>query len=279
MPGWIPAGTDIAGKPAMFQAAANGAERTAPATLAAQERSPQRVASIGGWASTGDMSRSYVVRVATICSRQVSTGPSASSPRSIACRPNAAWVRVRFSSSAGSRCAASSATPANHRAKPPIATALGTTGSNRSIECPACRRSPAEANTARRCSRSTVSPGNGGLLATPMVSVGPSAASVTRAYAGSPAITESTSAASRTVVASGPFSASPYQSVSPRCAGTTPRPGLRPTSPQHAAGILMEPMPSAACATGTMPAATAAAEPPLEPPGVREGAQGLRVTP
>jgi hypothetical protein len=30
---------------------------------------------------------------------------------------------------------------------------------------------------------------------------------------------------------------------------------------------------------GTMPAATAAAEPPLEPPGVRSRFQGLRVTP
>ena len=30
---------------------------------------------------------------------------------------------------------------------------------------------------------------------------------------------------------------------------------------------------------GTMPAATAAAEPPLEPPGVRDGSQALRVVP
>ncbi len=41
----------------------------------------------------------------------------------------------------------------------------------------------------------------------------------------------------------------------------------------------VEPPPSLACATGTMPAATAAAEPPLEPPGVLVVSHGLRVAP
>ncbi len=41
----------------------------------------------------------------------------------------------------------------------------------------------------------------------------------------------------------------------------------------------MEPPPSPPWAMGTMRAATAAAEPPLEPPGVRERSQGLRVAP
>ncbi|MCY1529744.1 hypothetical protein D9M68_649080 [compost metagenome] len=41
----------------------------------------------------------------------------------------------------------------------------------------------------------------------------------------------------------------------------------------------MEPPPSLAPAMGTMPAATAAAEPPLEPPGVRDRSHGLRVMP
>ena len=41
----------------------------------------------------------------------------------------------------------------------------------------------------------------------------------------------------------------------------------------------MEPPPSLACAAGTMPAATAAAEPPLEPPALCAGFQGLRVAP
>jgi hypothetical protein len=48
-----------------------------------------------------------------------------------------------------------------------------------------------------------------------------------------------------------------------------PREGLRPTNPQQAAGMRVEPPPSLAPAIGTTPAATAAAEPPLLPPGVR----------
>src|SRR5947209_19272655 len=41
----------------------------------------------------------------------------------------------------------------------------------------------------------------------------------------------------------------------------------------------VEPPPSLAVQKGTTPAATAAADPPLEPPGVRVGSQGLRVVP
>ncbi len=41
----------------------------------------------------------------------------------------------------------------------------------------------------------------------------------------------------------------------------------------------IEPPPSLAWAAGTMPAATAADEPPDEPPGVRSRFQGLRVGP
>jgi hypothetical protein len=50
-----------------------------------------------------------------------------------------------------------------------------------------------------------------------------------------------------------------------------PRDGFRPTSPHHPAGRRIEPPPSLACAIGTRPAATAALDPPLEPPGVRRG--------
>ena len=52
-----------------------------------------------------------------------------------------------------------------------------------------------------------------------------------------------------------------------------------PKSPQHEAGVRIEPPPSLAWAAGTIPAATAAAAPPEEPPGVRERSQGLRQTP
>ena len=41
----------------------------------------------------------------------------------------------------------------------------------------------------------------------------------------------------------------------------------------------IEPPPSLPWATGTIPAATAAAEPPEEPPGVRVRSHGLRVGP
>ena len=41
----------------------------------------------------------------------------------------------------------------------------------------------------------------------------------------------------------------------------------------------VEPPPSLACAIGIMPAATAAAAPPDEPPVVRVGSHGLRVAP
>ena len=51
--------------------------------------------------------------------------------------------------------------------------------------------------------------------------------------------------------------------------------GLRPTSPQHDAGMRREPPMSLPWAIGTRPAATAAAEPPLDPPGDRSRAQGL----
>ena len=52
-----------------------------------------------------------------------------------------------------------------------------------------------------------------------------------------------------------------------------------PTSPQQAAGMRIDPIPSLPCATGTMPAATLAALPPDEPPGVRARSHGLWVTP
>jgi len=52
-----------------------------------------------------------------------------------------------------------------------------------------------------------------------------------------------------------------------------------PTRPQYDAGMRMLPPPSPAVAAGTRPPATAAAEPPEEPAGVRSRFQGLRVTP
>src|SRR5215475_1184852 len=58
-----------------------------------------------------------------------------------------------------------------------------------------------------------------------------------------------------------------------------PRLGFSPNTPQHEAGMRIEPPPSLASASGTMPAATAAAAPPLDPPGLRVGSHGFRQTP
>ena len=83
------------------------------------------------------------------------------------------------------------------------------------------------------------------------------------------------SATVRVSIPSMPSSESPSSGA----AEIRPRAGFSPTSPQQAAGILIEPPPSLPCATGTMPAATAAAAPPDEPPGVRSRSHGLRVGP
>ena len=80
--------------------------------------------------------------------------------------------------------------------------------------------------------------------------------------------------------ASGPKTESPCQaSALAGPSGMRPRVGLSPNNPQNAAGIRIEPAPSLPCATPHRPAATAAPDPPLEPPGVRSRAHGLRVAP
>ena len=54
---------------------------------------------------------------------------------------------------------------------------------------------------------------------------------------------------------------------------------LEPDQPAADAGMRMLPPPSEALAIGTIPAATAAADPPLDPPGVRSRSHGLCVGP
>ena len=53
--------------------------------------------------------------------------------------------------------------------------------------------------------------------------------------------------------------------------------GLKPYTPQWAAGIRTEPPPSLPMAMGPTPVATATPAPALEPPGVSAGFHGLRV--
>ena len=51
--------------------------------------------------------------------------------------------------------------------------------------------------------------------------------------------------------------------------------GLSPTIPHSAAGWRIEPPVSVPIAHGAVPAATAAADPPLDPPGTRSRSQGF----
>src|SRR5580658_11059873 len=61
--------------------------------------------------------------------------------------------------------------------------------------------------------------------------------------------------------------------------GTRPKWALMPASPVRQHGIRIEPPPSVPSANGVMPAATEAAAPALDPPGVLPRFQGLRVIP
>src|SRR5207253_1409944 len=60
---------------------------------------------------------------------------------------------------------------------------------------------------------------------------------------------------------------------------TRPYVGLSPTTPQNAAGCRTDPPVSDPSAAGTIRAATAAAEPPEDPPATRDVSHGFRVTP
>ena len=55
--------------------------------------------------------------------------------------------------------------------------------------------------------------------------------------------------------------------------------GFSPTIPQSEAGWRIEPPVSVPIDQGAVPAATAAAEPPEEPPGTRSGSHGFRTGP
>src|SRR6218665_1266758 len=153
---------------------------------------------------------------------------------------------------------------------------------------PRARQRPAVASTASTHSGAMSMPAKAARQ-TPMRSLrgaSPTADRRLRARAGAaygaplsmPATASMAAAVSRTVRLSTPSTARPPQ-PSPRSGpiGTTPRDGLSPNRPQQAAGMRMEPPPSLPCAIGTMPAATAAAAPPLEPPaGPSGGAPATR---
>ena len=94
-----------------------------------------------------------------------------------------------------------------------------------------------------------------------------------------PVSTAWASAQSATVRAIGPTVSKLAASGNTPSTGTVPWAGLRPTTPQAAAGMRIDPPVSVPSASGTMPAARAAALPLLEPPATRSGATGLTVSP
>src|SRR5262245_50885088 len=87
------------------------------------------------------------------------------------------------------------------------------------------------------------------------------------------------SAASRTVFVTTPIWSSPDANATRPQRETRPYVGFTPTTPQSAAGCRTEPPVSDPRAAGTMRAATAAAEPPDEPPGTRVRSHGFFAAP
>ena len=95
-----------------------------------------------------------------------------------------------------------------------------------------------------------------------------------------PATASSSAAVSRTLRVTTPSQTRPpTQSPSSGPNEVRPRDGFNPTSPHSLAGMRIEPPPSFACAAATRPAATAAADPPLEPPVEWPRFHGLCVGP
>ena len=89
-----------------------------------------------------------------------------------------------------------------------------------------------------------------------------------------PAMISSSRRALATVSAIGPTTESVSHPRKPGVTGTRPNVGLWPTTPQKEAGMRIEPPPSLPRAIGTAPEATAAPEPPLEPPATRVRSRG-----
>src|SRR5690606_16502045 len=101
-----------------------------------------------------------------------------------------------------------------------------------------------------------------------------------RSVGSGPTTASSTRARSRAVRAIGPLVDSRGQSgADDPPEGTRPSEGLKPVSPVTADGMRIEPPPSEPVASGTSPPATAAADPPDDPPGDRSVSHGFRVGP
>ncbi len=77
----------------------------------------------------------------------------------------------------------------------------------------------------------------------------------------------------------GPIVSRPSASGTAPSSETAPVAGRSPERPVSAAGIRIEPSVSPPSAMSARPAATAAADPPLEPPAMRDASQGFAVRP
>ena len=84
-------------------------------------------------------------------------------------------------------------------------------------------------------------------------------------------------ATSPTVRANRPAVSSDHEKGLKPLMGSCPNVGLKPTTPQYDAGRIVDPPVCEPTAQGNRPAATAAADPADEPPGVRSHAAGFRV--
>src|SRR5580698_2350923 len=93
------------------------------------------------------------------------------------------------------------------------------------------------------------------------------------------AIAVSRTAASATETAIGPAVSWTGESGTMPARLTRPRVGLRPTTPQALDGETIEPSVSVPMASGAKPADSPAAEPELEPDGLRSSAYGFAVCP
>src|SRR5215831_5780048 len=93
------------------------------------------------------------------------------------------------------------------------------------------------------------------------------------------ASTVRSAAASATVVAIGPALSCASDSGTMPARLTRPRVGLRPTTPQALDGETIEPSVSVPTARGAKPADRPAAEPELDPDGLRSSAYGFAVWP
>src|SRR5439155_24948147 len=82
-----------------------------------------------------------------------------------------------------------------------------------------------------------------------------------------------------TSLASGPIVSRLGASGQTPSTGTRPCVVLRPVTPQHAAGIRIDPPVSEPSATSASPVATATADPLEEPPGMSAGSNGFTGVP